>query len=582
MFRRKQRQVEDLGMQAEESVERLLIRRLNRLLDVRRFVAGWLALMVLLVIVLLGQFRALNRNFQSMQPIPGGIYSEGMMGTFTNANPLYASSQVDATVSRLVFAGLLQYDQSNKLVGDLAESWSVSEDNKTYTVLLKQNLVWHDGKPLTPEDVVYTFQVAQNPDAKSPLFRSWNGIKVSAKDTHSVQFTLPSPFAPFPHSLTTGIVPKHLLVDVPMTELRSAQFNTTKPVGAGPFSWDTVELVGPGEREGEQRIGLIPFAAYHGGKPQLSIFVVRTYNDQDKMLADFSDKTITAIVGLDRLPDELANSKEVIVYNPTLTAQVVAFFRTDSDLLNDAKTRQGLVRSINQPDVLGALSYPAVRAHGPLLKGQLGYNATLTQLGFDKEAANKLLDEAGWKKATNGMRTKDNKNLSLKLITQATPDFTHISTELQKAWKEVGVEVNVTLVDEEEIQTLARDRNYDIMLYGISIGVDPDVFAYWHSTQADPRSGSRLNFSNYKSDTADQALEAGRSRTDPALRAAKYEPFLASWRNDAPALALYQPQFLYVTNSPVFGFNQQEINVSADRFANIHNWMIQQALRPKP
>ncbi len=114
------------------------------------------------------------------------------------------------------------------------------------------------------------------------------------------------------------------------------------------------------------------------------------------------------------------------------------------------------------------------------------------------------------------------------------------------------------------------------MLYGISLGPDPDAYAYWGSTQADERAANRVNFSEYKSTVADRALESGRTRSDPALRTVKYKPFLEAWRNDAPALALYQPRYLYVTRDTVFGFNPSVINVATDRYSNVAHWMIHQ------
>lgn len=582
VFRRKQRQVEDIGFQAEETIERHLIKRLNRLVDVRRFVASWVMLLVLLCGALVWQFRLLNRTFQTTQPVPGGSLSEGMMGTFTNASPLYATTIADNTVSRLVFAGLLTYDNQNQLTGDLAASWSVDEANTTYTVKLKPNLTWQDGQPLTADDVVYTFQAAQNPDARSPLFRSWNGIQIKALDAWTVQFTLKTPFAPFLHSLTTGIVPKHILKNTPMTELRSSQFNTTKPVGAGPFSWDSVELANSGKQDGEQRIGLKPFANYHAGKPKLDGFSVRTYVSRDRLIEDFKSGTVNTLVGFDRIPDEISNRSGVQTYSSTLSAETMAFFRTDSDRLADSKVRTALARAINIPELLKKLDYPAVVADEPLLRGQLGYDPALKQQTFNTAEAAKLLDEAGWKPsaAPSGVRAKDGVELSVQLVAQSTPDFTALTSELQRAWSSLGVNTQVSLVDEAELQTTIRDRNYDVLLYGISVGADPDVYAYWHSTQFDLRSATRLNFSNYKSSTADKSLEAGRSRGDPALRAAKYRPFLQAWRTDVPGLALYQPRFLYITNLPVFGLNEGTINTGADRLNNVQDWMVRQELRP--
>jgi peptide/nickel transport system substrate-binding protein len=582
VFRRKQKQVGEFGVQAEQNVEQLLIRRFGRLFSVRRFVASWVALVVLLSVVLVAQFRVLNKTWQSKQPAPGGIYTEGMVGTFTNANPLYTTSQADATVSRLVFAGLLKYDDRNRLIGDLAQSWSVSKDNLTYNVVLRPDLKWQDGQPLTADDVVFTFQTAQNPDAKSSLFRSWRGIEVSAKDEQTVVFTLNTAFAPFPHSLTTGIVPKHLLEKIPVSELRSATFNTDEPVGAGPFAWSSVEVASNSYQYREQRIGLTPSDQYHGGRPKLDGFVVRTYQEQDQMLEDFRSQKLSAIVGLEAVPDELKDLEDVRTYDTILAAQVAAFFKTDSPLLADAGVRQAMVRSVDVPKLVGEFQDPVRLSDSPLLKGQVGYDASLVQLQYNLSAAEKLLEQKGWKMSQDGVRKKGNARLQLKLVAQSTPRFSMLAAELEKAWRAIGVDVSVSLLSDAEIRTVIRDRNYDILLYGISIGVDPDVFPYWHSTQKDPRSGLRLNFSNYSSAVVDSSLEAGRSRSDPVLRTAKYKPFLTQWRQDAPALILYQPRFAYITNTPLFGFTAKEINTSTDRLNSVSGWEIEQTLQPKP
>ncbi len=570
-----------MGIQAEERIERDFIKRLNRLIDVRRFVASWVLLFVFLCGALVWQFRILDHTFQSLQPTPGGAYSEGMLGSFTNANPLFASTVADSTVSRLVFAGLLTYDSRNMLTGDLAESWTVNEQNTTYKVVLKPNLTWHDGQPLTSRDVAFTFHTAQNPDVKSPLFRSWNGVKIETLDDQTVQFTLPAPFAPFLHSLTTGIIPEHVLKDTATTELRSSQFNTTQPIGAGPFEWSDVELVNSGKQDGEQRVGLKPFPQYHAGKPKLDGFVIRTYVSQDRLVEDFKAKVVNALVGFDQIPEALEDRDDIQTYSSTLTAETMSFFKTDSELLKDVKVRQALARSVDIKTVLSALGYPATVADSPLLHGQVGYDPALKQQGFDQAEAVRLLDEAGWKQSTSGeTRQKDGKPLTLQMVAQSTPDLARVSAELQKAWRAVGVEVNVSLLEDVVLQDTIRDRSYDVLLYGISVGADPDVFAYWHSTQFDVRSASRLNFSNYKSAAADKALEAARSRSDASLRAAKYKPFLQAWRTDVPALALYQPRSLYITNIPVFGMQLDTVNSGVDRLNTVQNWMVRQSLQP--
>jgi peptide/nickel transport system substrate-binding protein len=235
--RKGQQQVGDLSVQAEQHIDRHLFRRFERLLPIRRFLTAWLGLLLLLIGGLIIQNLSLSGYYQTLRTVPGGIYNEGLQGRFTNANPMYATSDVDTTVSRLIFAGLFTYDNQGKLVGDLASGYSVDSHGTTYTVHLKPHLTWQDGKPLTSSDVVFTYQSIQNPDAQSPLQSSWAGISVTAPDPNTVVFKLPGVLAAFPSNLTNGIVPRHLLADIPPSDLRSADFNTVNPVGAGPFAW---------------------------------------------------------------------------------------------------------------------------------------------------------------------------------------------------------------------------------------------------------------------------------------------------------------------------------------------------------
>jgi hypothetical protein len=138
----------------------------------------------------------------------------------------------------------------------------------------------------------------------------------------------------------------------------------------------------------------------------------------------------------------------------------------------------------------------------------------------------------------------------------------------------VGVDVQVVLQSGTDFQTTLSSHGYDALLYGISIGKDPDVYVYWDSRQADPRSESRLNFSEWRSTIADDALQAGRTRADMSLRAIKYQPFLQAWRDEAPALGMYQPRSLYIARLKVYGLSEHPINAEVERFTNVHNWMI--------
>jgi peptide/nickel transport system substrate-binding protein len=175
------------------------------------------------------------------------------------------------------------------------------------------------------------------------------------------------------------------------------------------------------------------------------------------------------------------------------------------------------------------------------------------------------------------MRSKNGQALAFHLYAEDTPENRRTAKLLSADWAKLGVNVTPVIQNLTDFQTTLEFHTYDALLYGISIGVDPDVYAYWDSSQADIRSNSRLNFSEYKSATADSALESGRTRLDTALRTVKYRAFLQAWQTDAPALGLYQPRFLYITRSQVYGLNEHTLNTDSDRYESISEWQIHTA-----
>ncbi len=577
-LRKGQKQVEDISSQAEQNIEQHLFKRFDRLNEVRRFVIGWTLLLVMLIGGLLAQNVALSNYYQTVRTVPGGIYTEGVLGTFTNASPLYATSNADASVSRLLFSGLLRYDDHGGLTGDLASGYTVDEKGITYTVHLKPHLIWHDGRPLTSSDVLFTYKTIQNPDAQSPLQSSWRDIAVTAPDSRTVVFTLASPLASFAYNLTNGIVPEHILGKVPTADLRSTDFNTARPVGSGPFTWHALEVTGDQRETAQEQIALLPFNNYNGGSPKLQEMIIHVYASRAQLTKAFRDKQLTAAVGLTRVPRELASIKSLQEHSLTLKAANMVFFKTSSGVLADQKVRKALVQAADVPSIVKTLDYSARVVREPFLVGQLGYDQTLAQSSFDMKTAKASLDSSGWLAVKkDGVRYKDGKPLTFTLSAANTPEYKMVTEKLKRNWQELGVKLNVQLQNPTDFQSALTYHTYDAVLYGISIGPDPDVFVYWDSSQADVRSNNRLNLSEYKNPAADSALESGRTRLDPTLRTLKYRPFLQAWQADAPALALYQPRLLYVTNGTVSGLQDRSITSPTDRFDNVINWQIRQA-----
>jgi peptide/nickel transport system substrate-binding protein len=304
---------------------------------------------------------------------------------------------------------------------------------------------------------------------------------------------------------------------------------------------------------------------------------VHAYASEKQIIDAFKDGQLNGLEGLTSVPKELQGMSSMQEHSFPLTAATMVFFKTTSGVLADKPVRQALVQGANVPAIINGLGYAVRPVREPFLVGQIGYNAVSVQSGFDRSAAEAKLTSAGWLLGKNGIRAKDGKPLTFVLSGTNTPEYRYVASMLKSQWRAIGVDMKVELERPADLQTTLGSHGYEALLYGISIGADPDVFVYWDSSQSDIRSSNRLNLSEYKNTTADTALEAGRTRIDPSLRALKYAPFLQAWKDDAPALGLYQPRLLYLTNGPVFGLSDKAVNNSVGRFNNVVNWEIREA-----
>ncbi|HEY5268063.1 MAG TPA: ABC transporter substrate-binding protein [Candidatus Saccharimonadales bacterium] len=576
-IKRSRLQVEDYNQSAEVNLEKNLFKRLHRLNDVKRFIFIWIVLIVLLIGITIFQVSNMSQYYQKTGYSSGGDLNEGAVGVFTNANPLFATGDVNSTISNLLFPGLLKFNQKNQLVGNLAKSWSVDSLGENYTVTLKPNLLWQDGQPLTASDVVFTYQMIENPDVQSTLFNNWYGIKVTEVNSSTVKFTIASPLSSFPNELTNGIIPMHIFASIPTNQLESSPADYTNPIGSGAFKLASLtSSQNSSNGDTQEQIDLVPNNYYYLGSPKLNAFNLIAYSNQADMLSAFKNQNIQAMIGLDNISSSLAKDSSVYTYHIPITAETMVFYRNDSNILSDSKVRKAISEAIDTNQAIDQLSYPALPIKGPLLPTMVGYSSAYNQVTDNVKDANQVLDSLGWKAALNGYRYKGTQQLELSLYTQNTPDYLNVAQSLISQWKKIGVKVQLVKLSSLDVKSVIAYKTYDMLLYSIAVGVDPDVFAYWDSAQAQANSVPGLNLSLYKSTTADDSLTAGRTRLDPALRAIKYVPFLQSWQTDYPALALYQPNYLFVTRPKISGFNPYIINSVTDIYTNVNNWEIRQ------
>lgn len=546
-----------------------LIQRWKNLKQVRRPMMAWLLLATLLIAA--GWFQTAQQQplYSKIDGTAGGAYIEGAVGEVETLNPIFATNAAERSISKLLFAGLLRIDENGVIAGDLAESWAVEESGRVYSVTLRPNLTWTDGKPITSKDVLFTINAIQAAASRSPLLSAWNNIRAEAVDELTVKFTLEVPYAPFPNTLTVGILPEHILSNVQPEQLRNASFNSEPAVTSGPFKYrGTVD--GQGGARSQIDVYLTRNDSYHLGQAKLARFTMRVYEDQDALVAAMRDREIMAASDIPNSAiEQFADQDELRTTEIQLFSGVFAFFKTSAPPLDDKEVRQALRLGSNIEEVISAAG-GGTPMNGPLLPGQLGFDQDLKQATGDVGRANQLLDKAGWTRGDNGVRAKDGKPLSIRIVSLNSGEYGTIVQTLQKQWQVLGVETEVELSQQDNFQSnVIAPRAYDVLVYELAIGRDSDVYAFWHSSQAAP---GRLNLSEYKSDVADEALASGRSLIDSQLRSLKYQSFAKQWLADTPAIALYQPNLYYVQLAKTQSVSEDGLGDVLERFADVQYW----------
>lgn len=554
----------------QRHASRFILRRIENVRLVMTEIMIWLAAIALLIAGLGIQYSWNSQGSKKDGAKSGGVYVEGVIGNISTLNPLLAASEPEQAVSRLLFSSLYNYDVTGALHTDLAESMTVKDD-KVYTIKLR-NAVWHDGKKLTAEDVVYTINLIKNPQVRSPLRVNWLDISARAIDDSTVEFMLPAVYAGFSHALTFPVIPKHILQSVSPSSMREADFSGN-PVGSGPFAVKRVQT--SESTSSTDVVRMEPNTRYYGAVSTLSRLELRSYGNESLLVKAVNSGEVSAASGLSLSAADNIKSKQYSTKHWLLNKGVYLLMNNRSQTLQDARVRQALRYATDTSSIRATVGDNVARLDTPILQSQIAQKLPAAP-DYNLDKAKALLKEAGWTYNQGQWKGKDGRPLAVAVTTSSGRDeYKKIVDALKQQWSKLGVDVQLREIDTSStttsfVQSVLQPRDYDALLYELELGADPDVFAYWHSSQA---SASGYNFANYSNRTVDNDLVGGRSRTNSALRAAKYIQFVNQWLNDAPAIGLYQSVGSYVLNNGASIVEPRgSLNTMNDRYADVTTW----------
>ncbi len=522
-------------------------------------------------------------HYTKAMPDYGGSFSEGIVGEPHYINPLLSqNNDVDRDLVSLIYSGLMKYNEDGKLIPDLAKSYEISSDGLNYTVYLKENAKWQDGVSVTSDDVVFTIQTAQNPDYGSLQRINWQGVDVEAVDKHTVILKLKNRYAQFLNNLTLNIIPRHIWQNIKPVDFALSGFNL-KPVGSGPYKFTKLKKDDAGRITSYE---LDSNNNFYDGRPYIDSIELKFYDSEGQMIDEYNKNNIESMAFVS------ANNLKKVKFKKRLNIEElklpryfgVFFNQAGAPILADKNIRLALSYATDKKDLINKiLDGKGLETKSPMIGGVLDITNDVKTYNYNPDQAKKLLADAGWgnpnnkgilSKTTKAKTKKDRpktEKLTIRLTTSTWPELTSVANLLKEQWAKIGVDLVVEVLPTQDLQQVIKARDYQMLLFGEILNIDPDPFSLWHSSQKrDPG----LNLALYDNKSADGILEKARQTLNPLERVKQYQDFQNLVIEDVPAIFLYNPLYIYAQTDNIKGFNSKIISMPSDRFSNIENWYI--------
>jgi peptide/nickel transport system substrate-binding protein len=517
-------------------------------------------------------------------PATGGVLVEGMVGAPRRLNPLLSDGNpVDQELVSLIFDGLTRYDDTGQLQPALARRWEISDDGLTARFELREDVTWHDGRPFTAADVLFTYGLLQNDDFPAPpeVKLLWQSVTLAVEEAvdgsgpTAVLFTLPSAYGPFLDATTRGILPAHLLRTIPPALLQDHAYNQA-PVGTGAF-----RVASGSEWRRTGRLRLAPNLAYWRQGMDLDGLEFRFYADDAALVAAFTAGEIHAInnVNSSVLPEaaRLAGMRLFTAPSSRYTQLLFNLTSTGAPAVRQPAVRQAVAHALDRQALIDeALNGQALLHNGPYLPNSWAYNPGLvTGYQPDPDRAATLLAEAGWQLEGESERYRDGELLRLRLLVTNEGWRPVMAGAIIEQWQAVGITGELLIVEPDALHNSLAARDFDVALVDVDPPGDPDFYDFW-SQEAIVRG---QNYAGWNHRRASEALEAARQLWSIPERQPYYDAFLRFFEADLPALTLFQHVYTYGISDSVLQRDGSpaeigRINQPLQRYRTMPTWFL--------
>lgn len=527
----------------------------------------------------------------AVSTIPKGMLVESSIGEPKNIVPYIVSDSASYTIVGYIFNGLLEYDPSLRVVGDLAESYKIKKGGLEVILKLRKNIRWHDGAPFTADDVIFTFNLVLDPRTPTSYRSDYEKIKTIEKiDDYTVKITFKEPFAPFLETLMSPILPSHLAekmvgmrVERPIAKPEELRVNigdtrtlllqgspfAEHPIGTGPFKFVKWKR--------NESILLEAYQNYHKGTPKINKLLYRIIPDQAAIFNELKARRID-LAGLTPLQFARQTGPEFEKFYRKLRYPSWGYtfigFNLKKPIFKDIRVRKALAMAVDRDTIIKTVLYGlGQKLTGPFVPQSWAYNKKVKEIPYDPEGAAKLLEEAGWiDRDGDGIRENEKgEKLEFTLTTNQGNDVRKKIGELvTRWWERIGVKAKLRIMEWSSFVYEYIDKgNFDAVILGWSLGIDPDQYIIWHSSMTS-KEGKGLNFIFYSNPRVDKLLEEGRKTFDRKKRAGIYREIHRLIAQDVPYIFLFSQQSLVAVSKRFKGIKPTIIGIKY----NIHEWKL--------
>lgn len=515
--------------------------------------------LILLTASAFSSLAKLNSSFLVEVPEKGGTLKEGLIGVPRFINPIIAISDTDRDISSLIYSGLLKINSDGELVNELAEDFSISEDGLNYYVKIKDDAIFHDGEPVTTDDLIFTIQKTQDPTIKSPKRPNFDGVIIQKINEKEIEFTLSQPYSPFIYNLTLGILPKHIWEEISSDEFAFSKYNL-EPIGSGPYKVSKINKNGDGVIK---KYTLKSFNKYALGEPFIDKIEFSFYKNEDELINALNKNSITSAQSISPNKIEEINLKNKNLFQSSFSRIFALYFnQSESSVLNDEIIREALKYATPKKEIIdNVLNGYGVSINSPIIKE---FNEE------EQKDSVEILSENGWELNEEGIFEKDNTKLSFSISTANVAELVKVTEILAENYRNIGVEVDLKIFEPNDLTlNVIRPREFESIFFGQVINRDLDYFAFWHSSQ---RNDPGLNIAGFTNIDADKALENIRASFTEEEKENNLQIFEKEVINDLPAIFLYSPDFIYIVSKDLKLNIPNKIVTSSDRFADVEKW----------